>query len=58
MTRSWTRSYAFMPFILKELEKGDAKQENISAICGNRDHRDNTEEEFRKLLSSTLSVPK
>ncbi len=50
MTRLWTRSYAFMPFILKELEKGGVKQGNISAICGNGDHRDNTEEEFRKLL--------
>ncbi len=50
MTRLWVRHHVFMPFILEELKIAGVKQENIFAICANGDHRDHTEEEFRKLL--------
>ncbi|MCD6420031.1 MAG: nickel-dependent lactate racemase [Synergistetes bacterium] len=50
MTRLWVRHHIFMPFILEELKAAGVKDENMCAICGNGDHRDNTEEEFKLLL--------
>ncbi len=50
MTRLWVRHHVFMPFILEELKRAGVKDENVCAICGNGDHRDNTEEEFKTLL--------
>ena len=48
ITRLWVRHHVFMPFILDELNRGGVK--DIYAVCGNGDHRDHTEEEFKKLL--------
>jgi len=50
MTRLWVRHHLFMPFLLRELKSAGIKEENIFAICANGDHRDHTEEEFRKIL--------
>jgi nickel-dependent lactate racemase len=52
ITRLWVRHHVFMPYILKELKKGEAKDENIYAICATGDHRAQTQEEFRKLLGN------
>jgi len=50
VTRLWVRLHVFMPLILEELERGGVKLKDVYAICGNGDHRDETEEEFKKLL--------
>lgn len=50
ITRLWVRHHVFMPFILKELKCAGVKPENVFAICANGDHRDHTEEEFKRLL--------
>lgn len=54
MTRLWVRHHIFMPFVLKELRCGGVKEEDIFAICANGDHRDHTEEEFKKILGSEV----
>ena len=50
VTRLWVRHHVFMPLILKELERGGVNLEDVCAVCGNGDHRDQTEEEFKQLL--------
>lgn len=54
VTRLWVRHHVFMPFVLDELEKGGVHLENVCAMCGNGDHRDQTEDEFKQLLGSEV----
>lgn len=50
ITRSYQKPYLFLPYVVEELKKSGAKNENISFLVALGTHRKSTEEEHKFLL--------
>lgn len=54
ITRLWVRSNIFLPYLLKELNKGGVKDEDIFIILSNGAHRDQTPEETKLIVGRKI----
>jgi len=50
LTRSWQRTHVYLPFLVEEIKRGGAKDEDIFFISGTGTHRAQTPEEHKILL--------
>ncbi len=55
ITRAWQKMSTFLPYIVKELNKGGIKDEDIVFLCATGSHRKQTKEEHKILLGEELS---
>jgi len=54
ITRLWVRSNVFLPFILKELNKGGIPDKDMFIVLGNGVHRDQTPEEIKLIVGKEV----
>jgi nickel-dependent lactate racemase len=50
ITRSWQRTHAYLPILVKEILEGGVNPKDISFVCATGTHRSHTPEEHRLLL--------
>lgn len=55
LTRAWQKPQLYLPLVVKELERGGVKDEDILFICALGTHRKLTAEEHRELLGPELA---
>jgi nickel-dependent lactate racemase len=55
LTRAWQKPQLYLPLVVKEIERGGVKDEDILFICALGTHRKLTDEEHRQLLGPELA---
>ncbi|MCL1941606.1 MAG: nickel-dependent lactate racemase, partial [Synergistaceae bacterium] len=54
LTRAWQRTHIYLPFLVEEIKRGGARDEDIFFMSGTGTHRAQTPEEHKVLLGEKL----